>query len=138
MESVVLPLLIIEDNELNAMMLQQRLEKRGYVVLWERNSHLALPLLAKQPVALILMDLSMPGLDGWQLARILKREAVSRQIPLFAVTAHAMPGDREKALAAGCDEYFTKPIDFSALIRLIARYLPVSSGETHDVGQKVR
>lgn len=119
-------ILIVEDNELNTEMLRRRLEKRGYNVVDERDGNQVKPLLDQFHPDMILMDLSLPGMDGWTLAGILKADPETSSIPIVAVTAHAMPGDREKALQAGCDDYITKPIDFQLLIRTIERFLNLS------------
>jgi two-component system cell cycle response regulator DivK len=119
-------ILIVEDNELNTEMLRRRLEKRGYNVVDERDGNRVVSLLEQFRPDMILMDLSLPGMDGWTLAGALKASDSTRGIPIIAVTAHAMPGDREKALRAGCDEYITKPIDFQLLTRTIERFLTLS------------
>ncbi|HEY9840751.1 MAG: response regulator [Candidatus Sericytochromatia bacterium] len=119
-------ILIVEDNELNTEMLRRRLEKRGYNVVDERDGNRVVSLLEQFRPDMILMDLSLPGMDGWTLAGALKANAATQAIPIIAVTAHAMPGDREKALRAGCDEYITKPIDFQLLTRTIERFLNLS------------
>lgn len=127
-------ILIVEDNELNTEMLRRRLEKRGYNVVDEREGGRVLTLLEQFHPDMILMDLSLPGMDGWTLAGTLKADASTRPIPIIAVTAHAMPGDREKALQAGCDDYITKPIDFQLLTRTIERFLNLSpAGERPGV-----
>ncbi|PKL77926.1 MAG: two-component system response regulator [Candidatus Melainabacteria bacterium HGW-Melainabacteria-1] len=119
-------ILIVEDNELNTEMLRRRLEKRGYNVVDERDGNQVTALLEQFHPDMILMDLSLPGMDGWTLAATLKAKAETCAIPIIAVTAHAMPGDREKAIKAGCDDYITKPIDFQLLIRTIERFLTLS------------
>lgn len=120
-------ILIVEDNELNTEMLRRRLEKRGYNVVDEREGSRVLTLLEQFHPDMILMDLSLPGMDGWTLAGTLKADVSTRSIPIIAVTAHAMPGDREKAIQAGCDDYITKPIDFQLLTRTIERFLSLSA-----------
>lgn len=125
-EKMAHTILIVEDNELNTEMLRRRLEKRGYNVVDERDGNQVTPLLEQFRPDMILMDLSLPGMDGWTLAGMLKANPHTRPIPIIAVTAHAMPGDRERALQAGCDDYITKPIDFQLLTRTIEKYLSLS------------
>jgi two-component system, cell cycle response regulator DivK len=121
-------ILYIEDNEDNLYMLSNRLARRGYEVVSARNGEQGIAMAASEAPALILMDLSLPVIDGWEAARRLKSEALTRNIPVIALSAHAMAGDREKALAAGCDEYDTKPVDLPRLldkiITLLARRRP--------------
>ncbi len=125
-EKMAHTILIVEDNELNTEMLRRRLEKRGYNVVDERDGNQVTPLLEQFRPDMILMDLSLPGMDGWTLAATLKANPQTQPIPIIAVTAHAMPGDRERALQAGCDDYITKPIDFQLLTRTIEKYLNLS------------
>ena len=112
-------ILLVEDNEMNRDMLSRRLERRGYQVIiavdGEEGSRLAQ---AERP-DLILMDMSLPVLDGWEVTRQLKAAPQTRSIPIIALTAHAMAGDREKALEAGCDDYDTKPVEMSRLLTKI-------------------
>ena len=116
-------LLMIEDNELNTEMLRRRLEKRGYHVVCEADGQNLHVLLQQFRPVLILMDLSLPGIDGWTLAGEVKAKEETRDIPIIAVTAHAMPGDRDKALQSGCDDYITKPVDFQMLLGKIDHWL---------------
>lgn len=109
-------ILYIEDNEDNLYMLSNRLARRGYEVVSARNGEQGIAMAASEAPALILMDLSLPIIDGWEATRRLKSEASTRNIPVIALSAHAMAGDREKAIAAGCDEYDTKPVDLSRLL----------------------
>ena len=112
-------ILLVEDNEMNRDMLSRRLERRGYQVIiavdGEEGSRMAQ---AERP-DLILMDMSLPVLDGWEVTRQLKAAPQTRSIPIIALTAHAMAGDREKALEAGCDDYDTKPVEMSRLLTKI-------------------
>lgn len=111
--------LVVEDNEMNLELMRRRLEKQHFRVLTAKEeSHLE-PLFSRLLPDLILMDLSLPGTDGWTLTRKLRQDPRTAAIPIIAVTAHAMMGDREKALAAGCNEYQVKPVDFSALLNKI-------------------
>jgi CheY-like chemotaxis protein len=112
-------ILIVEDNELNRDMLLRRLERRGYEVVVAVDGGEALRLAESQIPHLILMDMSLPVLDGWEASRQLKADPQTREIPIIALTAHAMPGDREKALEAGCDDYEVKPVNFPRLVEKI-------------------
>jgi CheY-like chemotaxis protein len=116
-------ILLVEDNELNRDMLSRRLQRRGYEVISAGDGQEGIAMARAEPVDLILMDMSLPVLDGWQATRRLKDDPGTRPIPVIALTAHAMPGDREKALEAGCDDYDTKPIDFIRLIHKIEAQL---------------
>jgi CheY-like chemotaxis protein len=109
-------ILLVEDDELNRDMLSRRLERRGYHVVIAVDGRQGLRLAQSQAPDLILMDMSLPGLDGWQAAHQLKAAPATRAIPILALTAHAMAGDREKAIEAGCDDYDIKPIEFARLL----------------------
>jgi CheY-like chemotaxis protein len=114
----------VEDNDDNVFMLQTRLElAEDYQVLVAVNGEEGLALVAKERPDLVLMDLNLPDIDGWEVTRRLKRDPATASIPVIALTAHAMSGDREKALAAGCDEFDTKPIDFDRLIQKMTTLL---------------
>ena len=112
-------ILLVEDNPLNRDMLSKRLTRKHFFVSWAENGKIALEKAKAEKPDLILMDLSLPVMDGWQATRILKAEEETKQIPIIVLTAHAMPEDREKALAIGADEYDTKPIDFKGLLQKI-------------------
>lgn len=112
-------ILLIEDNELNRDMLRRRLDRRGYAVVAAENGQQGLLAAHAEEPDVILMDMSLPGMDGWTLARLLKAESATRRIPIIALTAHAMPGDRETALQAGCDDYDTKPVVLGRLLSKI-------------------
>jgi two-component system cell cycle response regulator DivK len=112
-------ILYIEDNEDNIYMLTQRLTRRGFEVLVARNGEQGIAMAKREAPALILMDLSLPELDGWEATRQLKTALETRDIPIIALSAHAMEGDREKALAAGCDDYDPKPVNLSRLLQKI-------------------
>jgi len=112
-------ILYIEDTENNRILVTRRLTKGGYQVLTAEDAETGLALAASEPPDLILMDMGMPGTDGWAATRRLRADPKVRHIPVIALTAHAMQGDREKALDAGCDEYETKPFDFPRLIEKI-------------------
>jgi CheY-like chemotaxis protein len=108
----------VEDNDDNVFMLQTRLElTEGYQVLVAANGNEGLALVARERPDLVLMDLNLPDIDGWEVTRRLKADPGTADIPIIALTAHAMSGDREKALAAGCDEFDTKPVDFERLLQ---------------------
>ena len=113
--------LLVEDNELNRDMLSRRLRHRGYEVLLAANGRQGIDMARSGKPDVVLMDLSLPEIDGWQVARMLKSDAATHGIPLVALTAHAMLGDREKALDAGCDDYATKPVDLPLLLGMIER-----------------
>jgi two-component system cell cycle response regulator DivK len=115
----VTAILLIEDNELNRDMLRRRLERRGYSVLVAADGASGLAAARAKRPDLILMDIRLPDLDGRDLAKALKADASTRHIPVIALTAHAMEGDRAAALQAGCDDYDTKPVDLPRLIGLI-------------------
>jgi len=111
-------ILLIEDNEMNRDMLSRRLIRRGYEIRIAVDGTQGLAMALGDPPDIILMDMSLPDIDGWETTRRMRAEAALREVPIIALTAHAMEGDREKALAAGCSDYDTKPVD---LERLIAR-----------------
>jgi two-component system, cell cycle response regulator DivK len=115
-------ILLVEDNEMNRDMLSRRLQRRDFEVFVAVDGGEALEK-ATQQADLILLDMSLPVMDGWTVAGRLKGEEITRSIPIIALTAHAMVGDREKALAAGCDDYETKPIDFPRLLSKIEALL---------------
>ena len=118
-------ILYIEDTENNRILVRRRLEKKGYQVITAENAEQGLALAATELPELILMDMGMPGTDGWTATRRLKTDPKLQHIPVIALTAHAMQGDREKALSAGCDDYETKPFDFPRLFEKIeARLTP--------------
>lgn len=112
-------ILVIEDNENNRVLLTRRLKARGHEVLTAEDAEQGLALAHAQLSDLILMDIGLPGLDGWAATRRLKAHPATQGIPIIALTAHAMQGDREKAAEAGCDAYETKPIDFARLFEKI-------------------
>lgn len=116
-------LLLVEDNELNRDMLSRRLLRRGYTVDIAVDGLQALEMAARDMPDLILMDMSLPEMDGWEATRRLKAASPTTRIPVIALTAHAMSGDRERALDAGCDDFDTKPVDFERLIEKISALL---------------
>ncbi|MBK7825103.1 response regulator [Nannocystis sp.] len=123
-------ILIVEDNELSRDMLSRRLRRKGYEVLVATDGQEGIAMAQRELPDLVLMDLSLPDLDGWEATRRLKANAKTQAIPVIALTAHAMSGDREKAIDAGCDEYDTKPIDLRRLLSKMIRFVedPEASG----------
>ncbi len=119
-------ILVVEDNEMNLDMLSRRLSKRGHEVLIAVDGAQGVEMAQRQKPNLILMDMSLPVMDGWQATRLIKADSSIRHIPVIALTAHAIAGDREKCLAAGCDEYETKPIKFPELLAKIDHFLGIS------------
>ena len=119
-------ILLVEDNEMNRDMLARRLARRGYEVLVAVDGGQGIELAQQQNPDLILMDMSLPGIDGWEATRRLKDAPETRSIPIIALTAHAMAGDRDKALEAGCDDYDTKPIELPRLLGKIEAFLPTA------------
>ena len=116
-------ILLVEDNEMNRDMLSRRLERRGYQVVLAVDGQEGVEKAEAETPALIVMDLGLPVLDGWEATRRLKSSPATRAIPVIALTAHAMAGDREKALAAGCDDFDTKPVDIERLLGKITALL---------------
>ena len=115
--------LLVEDNEMNRDMLSRRLLRRGFEVVVAGDGEQGLAVAREQRPDLILMDMSLPILDGWEASRRLKADEVTRHIPVISLTAHAMAGDRDRALEAGCEDYDTKPIEFPRLLEKINRIL---------------
>ena len=116
-------ILLVEDNEMNRDMLSRRLERKGHQVVMATDSQQALDLALAEKPDLILMDMSLPVLDGWEATRRLKADAQTRQIPIIALTAHAMAEDERKAREAGCNDYDTKPIELGRLLGKIESLL---------------
>jgi len=113
----MIKVLYVEDNEDNVYMLKSRLTRKGFDVLIATDGAQGVAMAAVEQPELIIMDLSLPVLDGWEATRQIKAAASTRHIPIIALSAHAMTGDREKALAAGCDDFDTKPVDLDRLIK---------------------
>ena len=109
-------ILLVEDNDMNRDMLSRRLQRRGYEVVMALNGQEGIAMAKSERPDLILMDISLPIIDGWEAARSIKASSETQHIPIIALTAHAMPGDREKCLDAGCDDYDTKPVNFQRLL----------------------
>ncbi len=116
-------ILLVEDNELNLDMLSRRLRRKKFEVLTAEDGQAGIEVATAEQPDLVLMDMSLPVLDGWEATRRLKASAETRHIPVIALTAHAMAEDRQKALAAGCDDYDTKPVEFKRLLKKIAAVL---------------
>jgi CheY-like chemotaxis protein len=116
-------ILLIEDNELNRDMLSRRLQKRGYEVVMAADGETGVAMARTEAPGVILMDVSLPGIDGWEATRRIKAAPETRHIPVVALTAYATPGDREKALSVGCDDFDTKPIELPRLIGKIETFL---------------
>ena len=117
-------LLLVEDNEMNRDMLSRRLIRRGYEVAIAVDGDQGLTMAQSEKPDLVLMDMSLPVIDGWEATRRIKSSEETRDLPVIGLTAHAMAGDREKALEAGCDDYDTKPIELERLIGKIKALLP--------------
>lgn len=116
-------ILIVEDNEMNSDMLSRRLVRKGFDVVIAVDGVQGVAMARSERPDLILMDMSLPGLDGWTATQQVKAAPETRAIPVIALTAHAMSGDREKALAAGCDDFDTKPVDLPRLLEKIQGFL---------------
>ena len=115
--------LLVEDNEMNRDMLSRRLTRNGYDVVIAVNGPEGIEMAASEKPDLILMDMSLPVLDGWEATRKLKADPATASIPVIALTAHAMESDREKALAAGCDDFDTKPIELPRLLEKMKAFV---------------
>ena len=120
-------ILLVEDNEMNRDMLSRRLVRRGYDVLIAVDGEQGVAMAERETPDLILLDMSLPVVDGWEAARRLKVTPETRAIPIIALTAHAMSGDREKALAAGCDDFETKPVELPRLLEKIQALIAAPS-----------
>ncbi len=116
-------ILLVEDNEMNRDMLSRRLDRRGYEVVIALDGESGVEMAQMHLPDLVLMDMSLPVLDGWEATRRLKVDPTTKHIPIIALTAHAMSGDREKALEAGCDDYDTKPVELARLLGKIEALL---------------
>jgi CheY-like chemotaxis protein len=128
-------ILLVEDNALNRRVAEFILKSQGYIVIEAKNGQEALELSRIQLPDLILMDLQLPGLDGFATTRAIKNDPRTQSIPVVALTAYAMSGDEDKALAAGCKGYITKPVDPDQLPGLVAEYLKID-GRREDAGKK--
>jgi CheY-like chemotaxis protein len=119
-------ILLVEDNEMNRDMLSRRLQRRGFEVVIAVDGAEGVALATSEIPDLILMDMSLPVMDGWEATKTIKGNSTTKSIPVIALTAHAMSGDREKALDAGCDDYDTKPIDLPRLLTKIDTFITSS------------
>ena len=117
-------ILIVEDNEMNRDMLSRRLERRGFTIVMAVDGQQGVDMARSEKPELVLMDMSLPVMDGWTATRTIKDDPELSRIPVIALTAHAMEGDRDKAIAAGCDDYDTKPIELPRLLEKIQKFLP--------------
>lgn len=120
-------ILLVEDNEMNRDMLSRRLSRRGHEVVAANDGASALAMVRSQEPDVVLMDMSLPVMDGWEATRRMKADGATAAIPVIALTAHAMADDRERALAAGCDDFDTKPVDIERLIAKIDAVLARSA-----------
>ena len=120
--------LVDEDNEMNRDMLSRRLVRRGFQVIFAVDGQQGVDLARSERPDIILMDMSLPVMDGWEATRRVKSDDATRGVPVIGLTAHAMAGDREKAIEAGCDDYDTKPVELERLIGKIERLLRVEKG----------
>jgi CheY-like chemotaxis protein len=121
-------ILLVEDNEMNRDMLSRRLIRNGYEVSIAVDGQQGADMALSERPDLILMDMSLPGIDGWEATRRIKANDTTRRIPVIALTAHAMAGDREKAMEVGCEDYDTKPVEISRLLGKIAALLKPIAG----------
>ena len=115
--------LLVEDNEMNRDMLSRRLTRRGFEVVFAADGQQGVDLARSEKPDIILMDMSLPVMDGWEATRRIKADGTMRRIPVIGLTAHAMSGDREKAIEAGCDDYDSKPVEIDRLLGKINRLL---------------
>ena len=120
--------LLVEDNEMNRDMLSRRLIRRGFQVVFAMDGQQGVDLARSERPDIILMDMSLPVIDGWEATRRVKADDATRSVPVIGLTAHAMAGDREKAIEAGCDDYDTKPVELDRLIGKIERLLGAAKG----------
>jgi len=123
-------ILYVEDNDDNIYMLERRLKRAGFAVLIARDGAAGVAMAGAEQPDLILMDMGLPVLDGWEATRLIKAAEGTRHIPVIALTANAMAGDREKALAAGCDDFGTKPVELPRLLGKIEALAARKAGET--------
>ena len=121
-------ILLVEDNEMNRDMLSRRLIRRGFQVVFAMDGQQGVDLARSERPDLILMDMSLPVIDGWEATRRVKADDATRSVPVIGLTAHAMAGDREKAIEAGCDDYDTKPVELDRLIGKIERLIGAAKG----------
>ncbi len=115
--------LLVEDNEMNRDMLSRRLTRRGFEVIFAADGQQGINLARSERPDIILMDMSLPVIDGWEATRRVKADIATKSVPVIGLTAHAMSGDREKAIEAGCDDYDTKPVEFERLLSKMEKLL---------------
>ncbi|WP_298856141.1 response regulator [uncultured Ruegeria sp.] len=118
--------LLVEDNEMNRDMLSRRLARKGFLVVAAKDGLEGVSMAGSETPDIILMDMSLPEIDGWEATRRIKAEPETASIPVVALTAHAMASDREKALNAGCDDFDTKPVELDRLLEKMEKLLPAS------------
>ena len=128
-------LLLVEDNEMNRDMLSRRLVRRGYEVAIAIDGAQGVEMARTETPDLVLMDLSLPVIDGWEATRLIKASRKTRHLPVIGLTAHAMAGDREKALEAGCDDYDTKPIEFERLLKKVEALLQAKGRQRKKISR---
>ena len=116
-------ILVVEDNEINRDMVVRRLQRRGFTIVSAVDGQQGIDMTRSEKPDLILMDMSLPVLDGWEATRQIKSDPDIKHIPIIGLTAHAMVGDRDKAIQAGCNDYATKPVEFEKLVGLINRLI---------------
>ena|SRR5215212_4373680 len=127
-------ILLVEDNEMNRDMLSRRLQRRGYEVIIAVDGQQGVAMAQSESPDVILMDMSLPVMDGWEAARTLKSSPQTRDLPVIALTAHAMSTDRDKAIEAGCDDYDTKPIELTRLLAKIEALIARSGKDIAETG----
>ncbi len=123
---ILVKVLLVEDNEMNRDMLSRRLTRKGFAVVVAKDGLEGVAMAGSQSPDIILMDMSLPEIDGWEATRRIKANSDTASIPVVALTAHAMASDREKALDAGCDDFDTKPVELSRLLEKMENLLPAS------------
>lgn len=126
-------ILIVEDNEENRDALSRRLQRRGFQVVMANDGSAGAAMARAEQPDVILMDMNMPEIDGWEATRLIKADPMTRRIPVIALTAHAMSGDRDRALAAGCVDYHTKPVELPNLLAQIEVILEPVREPSHDI-----
>ena len=126
-------ILLVEDNEMNRDMLSRRLKKKGYEVAIAVDGQQGVDMASTENPDLILLDMSLPVMDGWEAAKRLKSDPATQQVPIIALTAHAMAGDREKSLEAGCDDYDTKPVDLKSLLDSLEGVMFVNDSQIYEI-----
>ena len=129
MRATMTKVLLVEDNEMNRDMLSRRLIRRGFQVVFAMDGQQGIDFSRSERPDIIIMDMSLPVIDGWEATRRLVADDATRSVPVLGLTAHAMSGDREKAIEAGCDDYDTKPVELDRLISKIERLLGTAKDE---------